>query len=61
MTALGAPGELSEANQAELKLAASKIQPSAWHPHTMLPWPQTHHITQLSQCRQLLAFKSIAE
>ena len=61
MTAFGAPGELSEANHAELKLAASKIQPSTWHPHAMLPWPQIHHITQLSQCRQLLAFKSTAE
>jgi len=61
MTAFGAPGELSEANHTELKLAASKIQPPAWHPHAMLPWPQTHHITQLSQGRQLLAFKNTAE
>lgn len=61
MTAFGALGELSEANHAELKLAASKIQPSTWHPHTMLPWSQTHHITQLSQCCQLFAFKSTAE
>lgn len=61
MTAFGALGELSEANHAELKLAASKIQPSTWHPHTMLPWSQTHHITQLSQCCQLFTFKSTAE
>lgn len=61
MTAFRAPGELSEANHAELKLAESKIQPSAWHPHAMLPWPQTHRIAQLSQCRQRFAFKITAE